>query len=203
MTEMETVSIKLFVYGSWAQGFVHFEKIKALVSSIVPATIVGQAYRLPAGYPVVAEIGEDLIEGEVLTLPVSEFLVNLLDEFHGFNKIEESKSLFFRRKIRAVTEAGEESVWTYFVNPAKMPKKSSAIAGGKWRDSIRELPPLPEKLTERQRTYIQRLGQSTGREIVPIDLPLYRELMNLELIVDKGRRLALSKTGNEVFKYLS
>ncbi len=57
-------------------------------------------------------------------------------------------------------------------------------------------------LTERQEAYIKKLGKSTGREIVPIDLPLYRELMNLELIVDKGRRLALSKLGHEVYRNL-
>ncbi|MNY36180.1 hypothetical protein D3C86_1706530 [compost metagenome] len=76
------------------------------------------------------------------------------------------------------------------------------IAGGDWRKSIEEQPVLTAKLTERQVTYIQRLGKTTGREIIPIDLPLYRELMNLELIVDKGRRLALSKLGQEVYRHL-
>lgn len=71
--------------------------------------------------------------------------------------------------------------------------------------SLREL--LGEKLktdlTEKQKDYILRLGRVSGREIIPIDLPLYRELMNLEIIVDKGRRLALSKLGHEIYRYLS
>ena len=58
------------------------------------------------------------------------------------------------------------------------------------------------QLSEKQATYVKRLGKSTSREIVPIDLNLYRELMNLELIVDKGRRLALSKLGLEVYRHL-
>lgn len=62
---------------------------------------------------------------------------------------------------------------------------------------------LTESFWERQKSYVQKLGLTLGREIVPIDLPLYRELMNLELIVDKGRRLALSKLGQEVYRYLS
>jgi hypothetical protein len=33
-------------------------------------------------------------------------------------------------------------------------------------------------------------------------MELYRELMKLELVVDKGRRLALSKLGQEVARYL-
>ena len=59
-----------------------------------------------------------------------------------------------------------------------------------------------EVLTDGQRQYILRLGATSGREIVPIDMKLYRELLNLEMIVDKGRRLALSKLGHEVFRYL-
>jgi hypothetical protein len=73
---------------------------------------------------------------------------------------------------------------------------------GDWKSLLLNQANLLDKLTERQKTYIQRLGASLGREIVPIDLPLYRELMNLELIVDKGRRLALSKLGQEVYRYL-
>ncbi|MNS72308.1 hypothetical protein D3C72_1057130 [compost metagenome] len=66
-----------------------------------------------------------------------------------------------------------------------------------------EEPALTAKLSDKQVTYIQKLGKSSGREIIPIDLTLYRELMNLELIVDKGRRLALSKFGQEVYRHLA
>ena len=84
-----------------------------------------------------------------------------------------------------------------------MPATAQKIMGGDWKASLLREPALTEKLTERQRLYVQRLGSTQGREIVPIDLGLYRELMNLELIVDKGRRLALSKLGQEVFRYLA
>jgi hypothetical protein len=59
-----------------------------------------------------------------------------------------------------------------------------------------------DKLTERQKIYIQKLAQAKGREIVPVDMALYRELMSLELIVDKGRRLALTRLGSEVSLFL-
>ncbi len=62
---------------------------------------------------------------------------------------------------------------------------------------------LKNDLSEKQMDYILRLGKVSGREIVPIDLQLYRELMNLEIIVDKGRRLALSKLGHEIYRFLS
>jgi gamma-glutamylcyclotransferase (GGCT)/AIG2-like uncharacterized protein YtfP len=197
MTEM-----KFFVYGSLSEGLVHFNKIKDFISSSVPAATRAVAYRLKVGYPILLEGNLDRVEGQLLELRVTDLLIGLLDEFHGFHQLDESKSLFFRREILVETSQGDEKAWTYLLNPKKLPKTATLIIGGDWKGSLRTEPPLTEKLTERQRTYIRRLGNSTGREIVPIDLPLYRELMNLEMIVDKGRRLALSKTGHEVFRYL-
>lgn len=60
---------------------------------------------------------------------------------------------------------------------------------------------LSAKLSPEQRQYLRKLGSATGRQVVPINLRLYRELLNLELIVDKGRRLALSKLGHEVIRF--
>jgi gamma-glutamylcyclotransferase (GGCT)/AIG2-like uncharacterized protein YtfP len=198
MTEM-----KFFVYGSMSEGLVHFNKIKDFINYSIPAATQASAYRLKVGYPVLMQDGQDLVQGELLGLRMTEFLINLLDEFHGFYKLDESKSLYFRREITIKTMHGEEQAWAYVLNPKKLPKTATLILGGDWKSSLVAEPPLTEKLTDRQRSYIQRLGNSTGREIVPIDLPLYRELMNLEMIVDKGRRLALSKTGHEVFRYLN
>ena len=91
----------------------------------------------------------------------------------------------------------------YFFNPKKLSAKAVRIAGGIWQDSLAENPPLTEQLTEKQKSYVLKLGSIRGREILPInDLPLYRELMKLELIVDKGRRLALSSLGKEVYNNL-
>ena len=91
--------------------------------------------------------------------------------------------------------------WVYYLNPKKLPTTARLISDGDWESQIQG-PKFADQLTERQRHYIRKLGAATGREVVPIDLPLYRELMNLELIVDKGRRLALSKFGQEVCRYL-
>ncbi len=199
MTEM-----KFFVYGSMSEGLVHFQKIKDFIVQSVPAYFKGTAYRLKVGYPVVLSDGEDSVPGLLVTLNATDLLVNLLDEFHGFHKQDVSQSLYFRQEVSVRTANDqEEKAWVYTLNPKKLPANASLIPHGDWKSNLVAQPPLTEKLTERQRTYIQRLGNSTGREIVPIDLPLYRELMNLEMIVDKGRRLALSKTGHEVFRYLS
>ena len=50
---------------------------------------------------------------------------------------------------------------------------------------------------------ILKLGASSGRDIVPINLDIYRDLLNKGLIVDKGRRLALTNLGFDVYKYLT
>lgn len=200
--------VNFFVYGSMSEGFVHFSKIKDFVTDIMPAKIQGTAYRLKVGYPVVIEAGADAVEGQFLKLSSTtmDFLISLLDEFHGVNFMDPSKSLYFRKEVEVQVSADTgvlQKAWVYFLNPAKLPAHSAKIPGGDWKTALNSEPALTEKLTERQKTYVQRLGAISGREIVPIDLPLYRELMNLELIVDKGRRLALSKFGQEVYRYLS
>lgn len=196
------VQERFFVFGSMSEGFVHFNRIKDFVTNSMDATISGTVYRLKVGYPVVLNVGSDAIPGQILDLKSTELLVSLLDSFFGYNQQDESKSLHFRRQIFAQTNDGAVECSTYFLNPTKLPKDASVIENGDWRKSLKQAPALTEQLTERQARYILKLGSTKGREIVPIDLSLYRELMNLEIIVDKGRRLALSKLGNEVFRYL-
>jgi gamma-glutamylcyclotransferase (GGCT)/AIG2-like uncharacterized protein YtfP len=197
--------VGLFVYGSLSQGLVHFDRIRDFVEASQPAFIYASAHRLKVGYPVLTEQANDRVPGFYLMVKSdvsSDLLFTILDSFHGVNICDESKSLHFRRQTLVETEAGMKSAWCYFINPSKMPLGSQPIPGGDWMGSLQEKPALTANLTERQRTYVQRLGASVGREIVPIDLGLYRELMGLELIVDKGRRLALSKFGQEVYRYL-
>lgn len=198
-------AFRLFVYGSMSEGMVHYHKISEFVRNSVPGAIRGRAYRLRVGYPIVTDEAEDFIPGEILSIEANPLLLSLLDEFHGFKPDQPEKSLFFRKEVQVRLEAaseGSQSAWVYLANPRKVPINALVIEGGDWRRNLSEEPRLTEKLTERQKQYIQRLGSSTGREIVPIDLNLYRELMNLEMIVDKGRRLALSKLGHEVYRYL-
>jgi len=194
---------RFFVYGSMCEGMVHFSKIQSFIESSVPAQIRATAYRLKVGFPALLNSGSDIVPGHLIELKTSDLLLGLLDEFYGFNPLMPDKSLYHREEsVISVDGRGLEKAWVYFLNPAKLPASAVIIQGGDWMKSMEELPVLTDRLTDRQKTYISKLGGSTGREIVPIDLQLYRELMNLELIVDKGRRLALSKLGHEVFKHL-
>jgi gamma-glutamylcyclotransferase (GGCT)/AIG2-like uncharacterized protein YtfP len=196
---------QFFVSGSFYEGHVHWSKISQFVQSSKKAVIKASAWRLKSGYPVILDDGMDLIKGLLVTLKSSEILVSLLDEFHGYNQFDAKISLFVRRKVTVLIDESSESeqAWAYFLNPQKLPTDAAPIHEGKWQDSLSNHPPLVSALTERQRTYLTKLAAASGREIVPInDLSLYRELMKLELIVDKGRRLALSKLGHEVVRYI-
>ena len=198
-----TKTEKLFVYGSYCEGMVHFQRLQKFVSKIEPAQVRGSAYQLEVGYPIFMAEGEDIIEGEIITLEATETLFLLLDEFHGFSAQKPEKSLFFNIQIVAHKNQNEsELVTAYAINPAKLPKTSKKIPNGQWRENLNEQQLITRQLTDKQMTYIRKLGNSSGRDIVPINLEMYRELMKLELIVDKGRRLALTKLGKEVFRYL-
>jgi len=195
---------RFFVYGSMTEGMVHFSKIQDFILSSVNAAVMATAYRLKVGFPALSRGGSDVVPGQLVELKSSDLLVGLLDEFFGFNRHDIDKSLYSREEVQVLIEGSSEPVkaWAYFLNPCKLPANATVICGGDWKKSLQEDPGLVEKLTERQRTYICKLGRCSGREIVPIDLTLYRELMNMELIIDKGRRLALSPFGREVYRHL-
>lgn len=195
---------KLFVCGAFCRGMVNFKKIENFILDARPARVKGSVLRLPVGYPAMVEEGDDVIEGELLTLKPSEVLLAMLDEFHGFSPMQTDKNLHFKQSVEVELGPGETVMaHRYVINPSKMPKGTVLIQGGDWKSSLSQVAPLPERLTDVQIEYVNKLGSSKGREIVPIKLDLYRQLMSLELIVDKGRRLALSKLGKDVYKYIS
>lgn len=192
----------LFVYGSMAEGMVHFEKIRDFIVSSVPAVARGTIYRLKVGYPAMTKVGQDSIHGNLVELKTSEVLWHLLDGFYGYNAQEPDKSLYLRDGIDVMTGKGTCRAWVYVLPQNKIPVNAQSIAGGDWQAALIEQPPLTERLSEKQKNYVLKLGASSGREIIPIDMGLYRELMSLELIVDKGRRLALSRLGQELYRHL-
>lgn len=195
---------RFFFYGSMSEGMVHYNKVKNFIESQVPATIRAQAFRLKVGFPVLVKNPIDTIHGMIVELKTSEILLSLMDSFFGVHPTNPALGLHERQK--QLVQIGSELVeaWVYFVNPKKMPKDSVLIEGGDWFKSMQDVPPMTQGLSEKQIIYIKKLGTASGRDIVPInDLTLYRELMKLELIVDKGRRLALSKLGQDVYRHIS
>ncbi len=202
-------TMRFFVIGSWSEGMFHFQKLKPFIVSYEAAVISAQVYRLPVGFPVLVAQNEgssdcDLISGHLLELQYDETLLALMDTFHGVNLKAPEKGLHQRTTAQVTKNTGEfELAQVYFFNPKKLSNQATRIVGGVWKSSLEQNPPLTDQLTEKQKTYVLKLGSVKGREIVPInDLSLYRELMKLDLIVDKGRRLALSSLGKEVYNHL-
>ena len=201
-------TMRFFVIGSWTEGMLHFQKLRPFIVSYEQATIEAIAYRLPVGFPVLVATGPaeaaDQISGQLIELKNDDTLLALMDALHGVNAGQPAKGLHTRCSVKVVKSSGDsDEAQVYFLNPKKLSPKAVRIEKGIWQDSLALQPPLTEQLTEKQKTYVLKLGSVKGRDIVPInDLKLYRELMKLELIVDKGRRLALSSLGKEVYNHL-
>lgn len=195
--------MNFYVYGSLTNGEIHFNKFFSCSAGTTAGVIKGAAYRLEVGYPIVIKEGVNEIPGEIVTCQVSETSLRLMDEFHGFSRINPEKSLYIREEVSVRTQSGEMvQAQCYFFNPLKLPKSAKLIAHGNWQEDIRINPPYTSKLNEREKDYIRKLGNSSGREIVPYQLDLYRELTNKGIIVDKGRRLALTRFGQEVLRFI-
>jgi len=192
----------LFVTGSMSQGMVHYNRISEFITAQKPAEAKGSVYRLEVGYPVFVNDGSSSVAGHFVQFSKHEILFKLLDEFHGYSLRNPEKSLYLRNEIEVTVENQNIKTQVYSIHPNKIPRTATPISDGNWKKAIAERAPLTESLTKNQRTYVQKLGRSTGRDIVPINLDLYRELMNKGLIVDKGRRLALTALGQEVFHFL-
>jgi gamma-glutamylcyclotransferase (GGCT)/AIG2-like uncharacterized protein YtfP len=184
------------------EGMVHFDKIKDFIKSIKPAYIKGSVYRMKIGFPAASLCGQDIIHGQLLELSVSDLMWHILDSFFGYNSQEPKNGLFLKENTYVMCGEEMHNAWVYVLSSGKEYSGLQLIEGGDWSSAMKEAPPLTEKLSEKQKSYVLKLGSSSGREIVPIDMNLYRELLSLEIIVDKGRRLALSKLGIEIYKML-
>ena len=55
------------------------------------------------------------------------------------------------------------------------------------------------ELTERERSYLKKIGEA-GRKTMNYDLDLCRRLERAELVIDKGRRFALTKLGQKIYQ---
>lgn len=204
MSPRTSESNVLFVFGYCSRDMDHFRKIQPHVIDSRTAVVRGTVYRLTSGMPVFSSKGIQPVVGEIVTLSKPSLLFALLDEFHGVHPSEPDRGLFLREEIEARLENDVRvPTQAYSINTLRLPRGAKVVEDADWRKSLQERPTLISRLTDRQKSYIQKLGASSGRDIVPIDLTLYRELMHMEIVIDKGRRLALTPLGQELFRFLS
>ncbi len=104
---------QLFVYGTLMRG----EEREALVAhlSVRPATIRGQLWRAPAGYPaLLLNTGGAVISGEVLSLGDTQIL-SALDLIEGTRE-----GLYSRIEATIQTDSGPEQAWVYVMSPLQL-----------------------------------------------------------------------------------
>lgn len=180
----------------------HHKLIEDAVVESQSASALGSVYRLEVGYPAYCSKGEHEIAGDLVQIKNTDLIWPLLDQFFAYKKDKADKSVFIRERIKVKTAGGKEiEAYTYGLNPLKIPKAAKEIVDANWRQDLENNQPWTDLLTAEEATYIQKLGKCTGRDIVPYT-PLTRDLEKRGIVVDKGRRPALTKLGKEIFQFL-
>lgn len=193
-----------FSYGSFNEGCVHYPKISQFIVSKKKAFLRAQVFRLNCGYPIIdLSVRETLVSGSILELDVNDSYWSILDALLGLDMSRPDKSLFHRVTEDVLVENySKVPCQIYCLGSNKTSHDFKRIPNGDWQKDMGIIPPLSATLSDRHRKYISRLSKTKGRDIVPIPMDLYRELISMELIVDKGRRVALTKLGKEVSLFL-
>ena len=104
---------RLFVYGTLMRG----EEREGLLANLTarPATIRGQLWRAPAGYPALLLVDSGTeIAGEVLTLD-NPAILTALDLIEGTKE-----GLFTRTEATIQTESGPQQAWDYVMSPLQL-----------------------------------------------------------------------------------
>ncbi len=107
------MSAKLFVYGTLMRG----EERDGLVAHLQarPATVRGQLWRAPAGYPALFldPSGQEIM-GELLELE-KESILMVLDLYEGVGE-----GLYSREKVNVVVAGTQEPAWVYVMSRAQL-----------------------------------------------------------------------------------
>lgn len=192
----------LFLCGSLCKDQAHHKLIADAIVQSSNASVIGSAYRLEVGYPVFCSKGEQSIQGQLVELKNQDIIWPLLDQFFAYKKDKADKSVFIRERVKVSKQDGESiEAYVYGLNPLRIPKAATLIADGDWQNDLQKTQPWTEQLSLEEAEYVKKLGKCTGRDIVPYT-PLTRILEKQGIVVDKGRRPALTKLGKEIFQFL-
>jgi len=182
---------------------VHFGMVANYIKSRTTAEAKGSVYRLEVGFPVFILDGQTSVPGTVIELNECEFLLKILDEYHGYSPLDPKRSLHIRHEIKALLSDGREvATYCYCLNPAKLPKSAILLGDGDWPKALIEQPPMVTTLTERHICYIKKLAESNRKDTIVYPLDVCRELERMQIIVDKGRRFSLTNLGKEICRFV-
>lgn len=193
----------LFIYGSFSEGMVHFNKVANYIIEKKEASVRAAVYQLEVGFPVLLNQEASLVPGIVAKMQDADMLFKLLDEFHGISAADPARSLYWRVLLKANDSVGAEyEVNAYVLNPDKLPRSAVAVVDGNWERAMQECPSVVSTLTERHKGYIKKLAESNRRDTIVYPLDVCRDLERMQIIVDKGRRFALTNLGKEIIRYI-
>ena len=202
----ETNLRTIFVFEDLGPGLVQLEKLKKLgvkVESRVSGKVRAGVVRMLSGL-VVATEGNLEIAGDIVRMELTPTASSMLEEYHGVNRAQPEAGLCKLVQTQATCSQGlSHEVEVFCLLEDRIPPSAQRVSDGNWKKAIADRPGVAQLLTPRQREYIRKLAACSGRDVVPIDLNLYRELLRLEVAVDKGRRLALTALGQEVSRWLA
>jgi gamma-glutamylcyclotransferase (GGCT)/AIG2-like uncharacterized protein YtfP len=190
----------LFAYGSFSENQVHYSKFSQMIVNSEPSSVYGQVYRLRCGYPILSVEGSDQVPGHLFELEVPESFWSVMDQLLGVSG--EQESLWIRQTVSVDCANDGVLAQAYVLNPEMQSQVLRPIPQGRWSEDMTQAPPLTQHLETRHLDYLKKLSQARGRELVPYKLDVYRTLMSLELIKDKGRRPALTRLGQEISQFL-
>ncbi|MBK9322216.1 MAG: gamma-glutamylcyclotransferase [Bdellovibrionaceae bacterium] len=142
---------------------VHFSKIKNLIESSTPAQIRATAYRLKVGFPVLIDSELDLVPRRLVDIRSTDLLMSLLDEFFGVNAIDPQGDCTIVKKFQLQLRRGVFNCLGLFFEPTKL-FGCHYDSGGDWIKSLAEEPAITEKLSDRQKQHISKLGATSERD---------------------------------------
>lgn len=197
------LGFNFFLYGVYSEGQPCFGRFKNFIRQSQAASVRGTMYKLQSGLSLLVNEGEGVVSGLAVALDIPDSQWPIFDALNGC-QLEPTATKNFITKENAIVIDGElqgVSLAAYCLNPQKKLQTLGPVMGEE-NTPLAPYTALFSQLTERHKNYIHKLAKVKGREVVPIDLAVSRELISMQLIVDKGRRLALTNLGQEVSCFL-
>lgn len=127
--------IKIFVYGTLKPGENNYEcYCKDRVLKVEAATVLGQLYDLPFGYPAMT-IGDSLVYGFLLSFADATILADL-DELEDYSPNRSNEQNEYIRVTVEAFDLKQQSlglVWTYLMEPERIDQfGGTLLPHGKW-----------------------------------------------------------------------
>lgn len=139
----------IFAYGPLMKGFEQFPLLGEIVSS-QPASTQGLLYHFEFRRPILLDVAEGRVEGELHTLRWPREILKEIDDIHGFTEYDPADMLCDLRVVKDVVTAKGETIQAYcYVFPAErrpfLDRVGERVEKGDWKRFLaaREYAPLP------------------------------------------------------------